>query len=204
MWLLIPIAPIRNLKYHQGMHELLAPLVYVFYTEYKLVTDVASTSSELMRNVMDFTFLEHDLYWMYSKLLEHTRLYYHTDAVKVITIHYTTYYVHRTSTSYTCTVYTVQCAPGVANLWPVCQMWPFSKKLWPFLNPEEQKKVIKEKFGRVGKKVWVDGPQQKRFLIFPFFGPPTTEGWRPLVYTVQYTPHICNTLYTIQYTMYYT
>ena len=81
------------------MHELLAPLVYVFYTEYKLVTDVASTSSELMRNVMDFTFLEHDLYWMYSKLMEHTRLYYHADAVKVITIHYT-YYVHCTSTLY--------------------------------------------------------------------------------------------------------
>ena len=27
-------------------------------------------------------------------------------------------------------------------------------------------------------------PQRKRLIIFPFFGPPTTKGWRPLQYRV--------------------
>ena len=26
-----------------------------------------------------------------------------------------------------------------------------------------------------------------RFITFPFFGPPTTKGWRPLLYSIQYT-----------------
>ena len=48
------------------------------------------------------------------------------------------------------------------------------------------KKGHQEKFGKVGKKARVDGPQQKRFLIFPFFGPPSTKGWQPLVYSIHY------------------
>lgn len=33
-----------DISYKQGMHELLAPLVYVFYNEYTLVHDVAAPS----------------------------------------------------------------------------------------------------------------------------------------------------------------
>ena len=50
-------------------------------------------------------------------------------------------------------------------------MWPFSKKLWPFLNSEEQKKRPSKKFGETGKKVRVDGPQQKKVPSFPIFWP---------------------------------
>ena len=48
---------------------------------------------------------------------------------------------------------------------------------------KREKKVIKKNLGVV-KKARVNGPQQKVFLIFPFFGPPSTKGWRPLLYTV--------------------
>ena len=45
--------------------------------------------------------------------------------------------------------YTVQCimyihrTAGFTNLWPAGQIWPFSTKLWPFLNSEEQKEKIR-------------------------------------------------------------
>ena len=41
-----------------------------------------------------------------------------------------------------------------------------------------------KKFGKIGKKVRVDDPQQKKVPNFPFFGPPTKKGWRPLLYCV--------------------
>ena len=62
---------------------------------------------------------------------------------------------------------------------------------WPFLNPEEQKKGHQKKFGTIGKKVRVDGPQQKKVPNFPIF-------W-PTYHKRLATPAIQYTLYSIHY-----
>ena len=58
--------------------------------------------------------------------------------------------------------------------------------MWPFSNSEEQKKGDRKKFGKIGKKARADGPQQKSFLVSPFFGPSTTKGCRTLLYRMHY------------------
>ncbi|KAL5259329.1 hypothetical protein ACHWQZ_G009689 [Mnemiopsis leidyi] len=70
-----------EIDYKQGMHELLAPIVYVFYNEYMLVKDVTHPSSQLIRTVAAMEYLEHDLYWCYVALMKHTHPYYTTDKV---------------------------------------------------------------------------------------------------------------------------
>ena len=66
----------------------------------------------------------------------------------IYTLHCTVYNVHFMYIPLTCLhtnntdiAITVVCStscirytPGVANLWPAGQKWPFSKKLWPFLT----------------------------------------------------------------------
>jgi len=70
-----------DISYKQGMHELLAPIVYVFYNEYMLVQDVTNPSSQLIRTVVSMKYLEHDLYWCYVALMKHTHPYYTTDKI---------------------------------------------------------------------------------------------------------------------------
>ena len=98
------------------------------------------------------------------------------------------------------TVNTIHYTAGVANLWPAGQKWPFSKNEWPILNPEEQKKVTKKNLGRLEKKYQFMALSKRRSLIFPFFGPPTTIGWRPLLYTIHYTVYNihCSIHYILQ------
>ena len=57
------------------------------------------------------------------------------------------------------------------------------KKIMALLKSRGAKKRS-SKFGKTGKKARVDGPQQKKFLIFPFFGPLTTKCWRPMIYNI--------------------
>ena len=70
-----------------------------------------------------------------------------------------------------CVLYNVYCIPGVVNLWPAGQTWPFSKKLWSFLNPEDQNIGHQKNLGGLAKKVRVDGPQQKKVPNFSIFWP---------------------------------
>lgn len=70
-----------DISYKQGMHELLAPIVYVFYNEYVLVQDVTNPSSQLIRTVLSREHLEHDVYWCYVALMRHTQSYYTTDRI---------------------------------------------------------------------------------------------------------------------------
>ena len=65
------------------------------------------------------------------------------------------------------------------------------KKIMALLNP---KKRSPKKFGKIGKKVRVDGPQQKKVPNFPIF-------W-PTYHKRLATPAIHYTLYRIQYTLY--
>ena len=61
------------------------------------------------------------------------------------------------------------------------------KKMMALLNPEEQKKSHQKNLKEMGKKIYGMALNKIRFTIFPFFGPLTTKGWRPLLYTVHTT-----------------
>eukprot|EP00116_Pleurobrachia_bachei_P011402 sb/3471664/ len=63
------------------MHELLAALVYVFYTDYHLVHDVVTSHYHETHSVLSIEHLEHDLYWCYIALMTKTRPYFATDTV---------------------------------------------------------------------------------------------------------------------------
>ena len=76
------IHPLSNYTYvPQGMHELLAALVYVFYTDYHLVHDVVTSHTHETHLVLSIDHLEHDLYWCYIALMTKTRPYFATDTV---------------------------------------------------------------------------------------------------------------------------
>ena len=84
---------------------------------------------------------------------------------------------------------------GVPNLWPAGQMWPFSKKTMALFKSKGAKKKLTKKFGKIGKKVRVDGPRQKKVPNFPIF-------W-PIYHKRLATPAIQYTLYTIQSDLFY-
>ncbi|KAG6027809.1 hypothetical protein E4U41_000830 [Claviceps citrina] len=64
--------------YRQGMHELLAPLVYALEQD-SIDRGVLEASSELdqtMLGVLDVAFIEHDAYILFSRLMEHAQSFY--------------------------------------------------------------------------------------------------------------------------------
>ena len=81
---------------------------------------------------------------------------------------------------YTTIVYTIHYTAGVAN------PWPFSKKLWPFLNSEEQKKRSSNQ--KIWKK-WLKNrsswPSTKKVYNFSIFWP--TYHKRLATPAIQYT-----------------
>lgn len=63
--------------YRQGMHELLAPIVHVLEQDAIEHSTVKSTTlDELMLEVLDFTYIEHDAYILFAKLMEHAQEFY--------------------------------------------------------------------------------------------------------------------------------
>ena len=57
----------------------------------------------------------------------------------------------------------------------------FKKAMALFKSKGAKEKRSPKKFSKIGKKVRVDGPRQKKVPNFPIFGPPTTKGWRLLM-----------------------
>lgn len=64
--------------YRQGMHELLAPLLYVVDQDAvdrkNIGDDVAA--SHMMIEMLDSFYIEHDTFALFSKLMEHTKPFY--------------------------------------------------------------------------------------------------------------------------------
>ena len=61
------------------------------------------------------------------------------------------------------------------------------KKVMALFKSKGAEKKVTKNLGRLAKKYELMALGKRRSLIFPFFGPPTTKGWRPLVYSIQYT-----------------
>ncbi|KAM3595673.1 uncharacterized protein V6R79_000991 [Siganus canaliculatus] len=62
----------EQLLYKQGMHELLAPIVFVLHCDHQAFQHASETASpsEEMKCLLDPTFLEHDAYALFSQLME--------------------------------------------------------------------------------------------------------------------------------------
>ncbi|KEY71433.1 hypothetical protein S7711_05694 [Stachybotrys chartarum IBT 7711] len=64
--------------YRQGMHELLAPIVHVVAQDALDKSTVGNESSmdDLMVETLDASFIEHDAYGLFSKLMNHAQSFY--------------------------------------------------------------------------------------------------------------------------------
>ncbi|KAI1326357.1 rab-GTPase-TBC domain-containing protein [Xylariaceae sp. FL0255] len=66
--------------YRQGMHELLAPIVYVVEQDALDPTNAASDTSADLRMVemLDASFIEHDSFALFSKVMDYAKAFYET------------------------------------------------------------------------------------------------------------------------------
>lgn len=66
-----------DLGYRQGMHELLAPILFVMHVEMRDVNSDTSLAP-VLRVVLDPTFIEHDTYAIFSEVMEMVEPWYST------------------------------------------------------------------------------------------------------------------------------
>jgi hypothetical protein len=64
-----------HLGYRQGMHELLAPILFVMHAELRDTQDDPSLAP-VLRDVMDPAFIEHDTYALFAELMEMVEPWY--------------------------------------------------------------------------------------------------------------------------------
>lgn len=68
----------QDVGYRQGMHELLAPILWVIETdaiEARLVEEPAH-DEQLMANILDSRYIEHDSFTLFSLLMQHAKSFY--------------------------------------------------------------------------------------------------------------------------------
>lgn len=76
-----------HLSYKQGMHELLATLYYVLHTDTQncLIHYQGGYANEVIAGLLDFKYIEHDLYDIFCALMESLETWYQND--EIITNH---------------------------------------------------------------------------------------------------------------------
>ncbi|KAH7170479.1 rab-GTPase-TBC domain-containing protein [Dactylonectria macrodidyma] len=64
--------------YRQGMHELLAPMVYAIQEDALDIATVSSdvTLDDVFLNTLDATFIEHDAFILFARVMEHAQFFY--------------------------------------------------------------------------------------------------------------------------------
>ncbi|CAF0853894.1 unnamed protein product [Rotaria sp. Silwood1] len=65
----------QSLPYRQGMHEILAVIVYLIHLE-SITVNEYSESNELMKKLYDPVYLAHDSFAIYEKIMEHLQPFY--------------------------------------------------------------------------------------------------------------------------------
>ncbi|KJE95089.1 TBC1 domain family protein [Capsaspora owczarzaki ATCC 30864] len=65
-----------DLSYRQGMHELLAPILFLMHKECKQYDRASSEISDEIRTMLDASFIEHDAYVLFSKVMSATADWY--------------------------------------------------------------------------------------------------------------------------------
>ncbi|XP_015777527.1 PREDICTED: TBC1 domain family member 5-like [Acropora digitifera] len=64
------------LSYKQGMHELLAPIVYVLHEDARSFQHLEGSSLKVAKVLMDSNFLEHDAFALFVQLMDQTETWY--------------------------------------------------------------------------------------------------------------------------------
>lgn len=64
------------LSYKQGMHELLAPIVYVLHKDTSICQYLEGSSLKVAKFLMDSNFLEHDAFALFVQLMDQTETWY--------------------------------------------------------------------------------------------------------------------------------
>ncbi|XP_060077320.1 TBC1 domain family member 5-like isoform X3 [Ylistrum balloti] len=69
-----------NILYKQGMHELLAPLIFVLHCDHQafLHANEVESLGEIVKEMMDPTYLEHDAYAMLCQIMETVEPWYNS------------------------------------------------------------------------------------------------------------------------------
>ncbi|CAF5192263.1 unnamed protein product, partial [Rotaria magnacalcarata] len=74
----------ESLPYRQGMHEILAVIVYLIHLESTTVNEY-SDSNELMKQLYDSKYLAHDAFAIYEKIMEHLQPFYDFKPTNIVT-----------------------------------------------------------------------------------------------------------------------
>ena len=75
-----------HLSYKQGMHELLATLLYVAHTDSQncLINYEGDLANETIASLMSLKFLEHDVFHLFSSLMRSIETWYQNDEILVV------------------------------------------------------------------------------------------------------------------------
>jgi len=76
----------RHISYKQGMHELLATLLYVAYTDSQncLINYEGGYANDSIATLLDLKYLEHDVYHLFSALMKSIEGWYQNDEMLVV------------------------------------------------------------------------------------------------------------------------
>lgn len=75
-----------HLSYKQGMHELLATLLYVLHTDSQncLINHEGGYANETIATLLDFKYLEHDVFQLFSALMKSIETWYQNDEILIL------------------------------------------------------------------------------------------------------------------------
>jgi TBC1 domain family protein 5 len=65
-----------NIGYRQGMHEILAPLLWVVERDAIETNTPNSTTDPLLVNMLDSTYIEHDTHTLFSLIMQTAKFFY--------------------------------------------------------------------------------------------------------------------------------
>uniref|UniRef100_A0A6G1SQX5 TBC1 domain family member 5 n=1 Tax=Aceria tosichella TaxID=561515 RepID=A0A6G1SQX5_9ACAR len=76
----------QHLSYKQGMHELLATLLYVAHTDSQncLINYEGDLANETIASLLSLKYLEHDVYHLFSSLMKSIETWYQNDEILVV------------------------------------------------------------------------------------------------------------------------
>lgn len=75
-----------HLSYKQGMHELLATLLYVLHTDSQncLINNEGGLANETIATLLDLRYLEHDVYHLFCALMKSIESWYQNDEIVML------------------------------------------------------------------------------------------------------------------------
>ncbi|KAH9493756.1 TBC1 domain family member 5 isoform X2 [Dermatophagoides farinae] len=75
-----------HIEYKQGMHEILAPIIFVIHSDHQsfLFAQENGLDEEEIKELMDSKYLEHDSYFLFAYIMERIESWYDNNSIKTI------------------------------------------------------------------------------------------------------------------------